>query len=164
MVQNVSGITTRQGELFPGAETGPQFYPVSAIDDLTAYLMTFGNGGAGSSIAANCPLRLSRTCRKEIPEADIDRWSIDSDTSVGRLRHLGPTEHLSETPPNWARPSIPLGYNKPVCPTRQREGKKLPLTQISIRGAWLSRWEPAPPSSARCGRPGCGLSRRPDPR
>src|SRR3989440_6015683 len=27
VVQNVSGITTRQGELFPGAAPGPQFYP-----------------------------------------------------------------------------------------------------------------------------------------
>ena len=32
VVQTVSGITSRQGELFPGAEPGPQFYPVSAID------------------------------------------------------------------------------------------------------------------------------------
>src|SRR5216684_6888282 len=42
VVQNVSGITTRQGELFPGAEPGPQFYPVSAIDYLTGYLIAFG--------------------------------------------------------------------------------------------------------------------------
>ncbi len=42
VVQNVSGITTRQGELFPGASPGPQFYPVSAIDYLTGYLMAFG--------------------------------------------------------------------------------------------------------------------------
>src|SRR6202166_2722117 len=42
VVQNVSGITTRQGELFPGAQPGPQFYPVSAIDYLTGYLMAFG--------------------------------------------------------------------------------------------------------------------------
>src|SRR4051812_45419344 len=35
VVQMVSGITTRQAELFPGAEKGqPQFYPVSAIDYL----------------------------------------------------------------------------------------------------------------------------------
>jgi crotonobetainyl-CoA:carnitine CoA-transferase CaiB-like acyl-CoA transferase len=32
VVQTVSGITSRQGELFPGAAPGPQFYPVSAID------------------------------------------------------------------------------------------------------------------------------------
>ena len=25
------------------------------------------------------------------PQADIDRWSIESDAPVGRLRHLGPT-------------------------------------------------------------------------
>src|SRR3954451_17110707 len=42
VVQNVSGITTRQGELFPGKEPGPQLYPVSAIDYLTGYLMAFG--------------------------------------------------------------------------------------------------------------------------
>src|SRR5947209_5403248 len=43
VVQNVSGITLRQGEVFPGAEPGaPQFYPVSAIDYLTGYLMAFG--------------------------------------------------------------------------------------------------------------------------
>ena len=42
VVQTVSGITSRQGELFPGAAPGPQFYPVSAIDYLTGYLMAFG--------------------------------------------------------------------------------------------------------------------------
>jgi hypothetical protein len=42
VVQNVSGITTRQSDLFPGASPGPQFYPVSAIDYLTGYLMAFG--------------------------------------------------------------------------------------------------------------------------
>src|SRR6266568_4260015 len=31
VVQTVSGITSRQGELFPGSAPGPQFYPVSAI-------------------------------------------------------------------------------------------------------------------------------------
>jgi hypothetical protein len=33
---------------------------------------------------------------KEIPQADIDRWSIDSDTPAGWLCHLGPTVRLSE--------------------------------------------------------------------
>ena len=45
VVQTVSGITSRQGELFPGAAPGPQFYPVSAIDYLTGYLMAFGAHG-----------------------------------------------------------------------------------------------------------------------
>jgi hypothetical protein len=29
------------------------------------------------------------TTSKEIPQAEIDRWSIDSDTPAGKLRHLG---------------------------------------------------------------------------
>ena len=41
-----------------------------------------------------------------------------SDTPVGRLRHLGPVVRLSETPPRWARPSVPLGSHEPVWPAR----------------------------------------------
>jgi crotonobetainyl-CoA:carnitine CoA-transferase CaiB-like acyl-CoA transferase len=140
VVQNVSGITLRQGELFPGAEPGPQFYPVSAIDYLTGYLMAFGamvalarrarEGGSWLvriSLAqtgrwlvdrGEVPAAELRDVPKEIPAADIDRWSIESNAPVGRLRHLGPTVHLSETPPHWARPSVPLGYNQPVWPPR----------------------------------------------
>ena len=117
MVQNVSGITTRLGELFPGAEPGPQFYPVSAIDYLTGYLMAFGamvalarrakEGGSWLvriSLAqtgrwlvdrGEVPEAALNDVAEEIPQADIDRWSIESDTPVGRLRHLGPTVQLS---------------------------------------------------------------------
>jgi hypothetical protein len=140
VVQNVSGITSRQGELFPGAEPGPQFYPVSAIDYLTGYLMAFGamvalarrarEGGSWLvriSLAqtgrwlvdrGEVPESALKDVPKEIPQADIDRWSIESDTPVARLRHLGPTVRLSETPPYWARPSVPLGHNEPVWPAR----------------------------------------------
>jgi len=140
VVQNVSGITTRQGELFPGAEPGPQFYPVSAIDYLTGYLMAFGamvalarrarEGGSWLvriSLAqtgrwlVNCgevPEASLKNVAKEFSEAEIDRWSIESDAPAGRLRHLGPTVRLSETPPRWARPSVPLGHNEPVWPAR----------------------------------------------
>ena len=41
-----------------------------------------------------------------------------SDTPAGKLRHLGPVVGLPLTPPYWARPSVPLGYNKPEWPTR----------------------------------------------
>src|SRR5467141_233743 len=42
VVQTVSGITIRQAECTPGTSSGPQFYPVSAIDYCTGYLMAFG--------------------------------------------------------------------------------------------------------------------------
>jgi crotonobetainyl-CoA:carnitine CoA-transferase CaiB-like acyl-CoA transferase len=140
VVQNVSGITTRQGELFPGAEPGPQFYPVSAIDYLTGYLMAFGamtalarrarEGGSWLvriSLAqtgrwlvglGEVPVAALGNVPKEFPPADLDRWTIESEAPAGKLRHLGPTVRLSETPPHWARPSVPLGYHEPVWPAR----------------------------------------------
>src|SRR5580700_3143107 len=42
VVQTVSGMTIRQAECIPGKSPGPQFYPVSAIDYCTGYLMAFG--------------------------------------------------------------------------------------------------------------------------
>jgi crotonobetainyl-CoA:carnitine CoA-transferase CaiB-like acyl-CoA transferase len=140
VVQTVSGITSRQGELFPGAEPGPQFYPVSAIDYLTGYLMAFGalvalarrTRQGGSWLVRISLAQVGRWLveRGQVPEAELkevpqeftpeelERWSMTSDTPVGRLHHLGPVARLSETPPRWARPSVPLGYNEPVWPAR----------------------------------------------
>jgi crotonobetainyl-CoA:carnitine CoA-transferase CaiB-like acyl-CoA transferase len=140
VVQNVSGITTRQGQLFPGAEPGPQFYPVSAIDYLTGYLMAFGAVVALARRAREggswlVRISLAQTGRwlvgrGEVPEArlhdipteftaaELDKWSIETDTPVGRLRHLAPTLQLSETQPHWARPTVPLGHHQPVWPAR----------------------------------------------
>ncbi len=140
VVQTVSGITHRQGELFPGAEPGPQFYPVSAIDYLTGYLMAFGalialarrTREGGSWLVRLSLAQIGRWLveRGQVPEAELSevpkeftpeelaRWTISSDTPAGRLQHLGPVVQLSETPPHWARPSVPLGYNEPAWPVR----------------------------------------------
>jgi len=140
VVQTVSGITNRQGELFPGASPGPQFYPVSAIDYLTGYLMAFGamvalarrvrEGGSWLvriSLAqtgrwlvgrGQVPEAQLKGVPKEFTPAELTRWSMSSDTPVGRLGHLAPVVRLSETPPRWARPSVPLGYNEPAWPAR----------------------------------------------
>ena len=140
VVQTVSGITSRQGELFPGAAPGPQFYPVSAIDYLTGYLMAFGAMVAlarrvregGSWLVRISLAQTGRWLvgRGQVPETDLkdvpkeftpeelERWTMTSDTPAGRLHHLGPVVRLSETPPRWARPSVPLGYHQPVWPAR----------------------------------------------
>jgi crotonobetainyl-CoA:carnitine CoA-transferase CaiB-like acyl-CoA transferase len=140
VVQTVSGITSRQGDLFPGAEPGPQFYPVSAIDYLTGYLMAFGalvalgrRARQGGSWLVR--ISLAQTGRwlvglgqvpesdlqgvaNDFTEAEIERWSLTSETPGGRLHHLGPVVQLSETPPHWARPAVPLGFHQPVWPDR----------------------------------------------
>jgi crotonobetainyl-CoA:carnitine CoA-transferase CaiB-like acyl-CoA transferase len=140
VVQTVSGITHRQGELFPGEKPGPQFYPVAAIDFLTGYLMAAGamvalarrarEGGSWVvriSLAqvgkwlvdqGQVPESKLKGIAKEFTPAELDGWSMVSNTPVGRLQHLAPVLRLSETPPRWARTMVPLGYNEPVWPAR----------------------------------------------
>src|SRR5258705_7980974 len=138
VVQTVSGITIRQAECFPGKSPAPQFYPVSAIDYCTGYLMAFG---AMVALARRTPVggrwlvRISlaqvgkwivdlgevpAAALKDIPAeftaSELERWSTVSETPSGRLGHLKPAVQLSETPPSWARPSVPLGYHRPMCP------------------------------------------------
>jgi hypothetical protein len=59
---------------------------------------------------------------KEVPaeftRAELEQWSTVSETPSGPLRHLKPVVHLSETQPYWARPSVPLGHNRPEWPSR----------------------------------------------
>jgi hypothetical protein len=57
---------------------------------------------------------------KEFTAAELERWSMTSNTPVGQLHHLAPVLQLSETPPHWARPMVPLGYNDPVWPARPK--------------------------------------------
>jgi crotonobetainyl-CoA:carnitine CoA-transferase CaiB-like acyl-CoA transferase len=140
VVQTVSGITSRQAEVVPVRTPGPQFYPVSAIDYCTGYLMAFGamvalarrarEGGSwlvrislaqvGKWIVdlGEVPETAARDAPAEFSPDEVERWSMVTDTPSGRLCHLRPTVQLSETPPYWARPSVPLGYHQPVWPER----------------------------------------------
>ena len=140
VVQTVSGITHRQGEVFPGAVPGPQFYPVSAIDFLTGYLMAFGASVAlarrtregGSWLVRISLAQVGRWLvqRGEVPAAELtnvakeftpeelERWKMTSNTPVGRLQHLAPVVQMSETPAYWDKPTVPLGYHQPVWPAQ----------------------------------------------
>lgn len=140
VVQTVSGMTMRQAEVVPGKTPGPQFYPVSAIDYCTGYLMAFGamvalghrarEGGSwlvrislaqvGKWIVdlGEVPAAALRGVAEEFAVGELERWSTVTETPSGRLRHLKPVVQLSETPPYWARPSVPLGYHQPVWPPR----------------------------------------------
>jgi crotonobetainyl-CoA:carnitine CoA-transferase CaiB-like acyl-CoA transferase len=138
VIQTVSGITHRQGERFPGAKPGPQFYPVSAIDFLTGYLMAFGAMHAlarraregGSWFVRISLAQVGRWLveRGQVPDSElkdlteeftpeeIAQWSMVSNTPVGKLQHLAPTIGMSETPPHWQRPTVPLGYHPAAWP------------------------------------------------
>jgi crotonobetainyl-CoA:carnitine CoA-transferase CaiB-like acyl-CoA transferase len=138
VIQTVSGITTRQAECFPGKTPGPQFYPVSAIDYCTGYLMAFGamvalarRAREGGSWLVRISLaqvgkwivdlgEVPAAALKDVPAdfaaGELERWSTVSETPSGRLRHLKPAVQMSETQPYWARPAVPLGYHRPVWP------------------------------------------------
>lgn len=141
VVQTVSGITSRQAEVVPATTPGPQFYPVSAIDYCTGYLMAFGamvalarRAHEGGSWLVRISLaqvgkwivdlgEVDETAARDAPTEftpeELKRWSTVTQTPSGQLRHLRPTVQLSETPPYWARPSVPLGFHEPVWPERE---------------------------------------------
>ena len=141
VVQTVSGMTARQAEIVPGKTAGPQFYPVSAIDYCTGYLMAFGamvalarraqEGGSWLvriSLAqvgkwmvdlGEVPAASLKDVPAEFGEDELERWSMVSETPSGPLRHLKPAVQMSETAPHWARPSVPLGYHRPAWPARE---------------------------------------------
>jgi crotonobetainyl-CoA:carnitine CoA-transferase CaiB-like acyl-CoA transferase len=138
VVQTVTGMTIRQAECIPGKFAAPQFYPASAIDYCTGYLMAFGamvalarrtrEGGSWLvriSLAqvgkwmvdlGEVPPTTLTSIPAEFTASELEHWSTVSETPSGRLRHLKPAVQLSETPPYWARPSVPLGYHLPVWP------------------------------------------------
>lgn len=140
VVQTVSGMTARQAEIVPGKTPGPQFYPVSAIDYCTGYLMAYGamialnrraqQGGSwlvrislaqvGKWILdrGEVPAEAARAAPTEFTPEELTSWSMISETPSGPLRHLRPVVQLSETPARWARPSVPLGYHQPEWPPR----------------------------------------------
>ncbi len=140
VIQSVSGIAARQAEIVPGPTKGPQFYPVSAIDYCTGYLMAAGTmialkrraqqGGSwmvrislaqvGKWIVdlGEIPAAALTGVPAEFTPEELDRWSMESQTPSGRLRHLAPVVKMSETPPRWARPAVPLGYHPPTWPAR----------------------------------------------
>ena len=72
VVQTVSGITSRQAEVVPGKTPGPQFYPVSAIDYCTGYLMAFG-----AMVALERRAREGGSWLVRISLAQVGKWIVD---------------------------------------------------------------------------------------
>jgi hypothetical protein len=72
---------------------------------------------------------------KEIPATEINRWSIASDTPVGRLRHLDPTVQLSEAPPRWPGPRSPRPSPAGLPAARRRGGIWSISASTQVQGA-----------------------------
>jgi len=135
IVQAASGMAHASGDA-----ARPRLLPVSAIDYVSGYLMAFGAMAAlarrareGGSYLVR--VSLARTGQwivdrglidraslagvpDDLPEEEIARLSTETAAPAGRVRHLKPVVTLSETPPFWARPPVPLGHHPPAWPPR----------------------------------------------
>jgi crotonobetainyl-CoA:carnitine CoA-transferase CaiB-like acyl-CoA transferase len=128
LAQTVTGIATAQG-----TPEEPRRLPVAACDYTTGYLAALGTlvalgrrareGGSYHVRASLCQSgmwfqRLGPTCDPDQATGlgNTDELTIENDTAWGRLRYLAPSVELSETPPRWVRPPVPLGTHPPVWP------------------------------------------------
>jgi crotonobetainyl-CoA:carnitine CoA-transferase CaiB-like acyl-CoA transferase len=120
IVQTVSGMAYAQG----GGEA-PKLLPCSAIDYVSGYLMAFG-----AMVALARRAREGGSWRVRVALARVGKWIVDRGmvdpagavepeaatmetlSPVGVIRHLRPVVEMSETPPRWERPPVPLGFNR----------------------------------------------------
>jgi crotonobetainyl-CoA:carnitine CoA-transferase CaiB-like acyl-CoA transferase len=130
IVQAVSGIAQANGD-----SAKPRLLPVSAIDYVTGYLMAFGvcvalarrahQGGSwlvrialarvGKWIVdrGTLPESVYRGLPEDLPAAELNELYAEMDAPDGRIRYLKPVLGLSDTPPYFSRPPVPLGYHPP---------------------------------------------------
>ena len=119
-----------------GTPDEPARMPVAACDYTTGYLAALGTlvalgrrareGGSYHVRASLCQTgmwfqRLGAACdpARASGVGDPADLTVESETAWGRLRRLTPAVELSETPPTWRRPPVPLGTHAPVWPDRQ---------------------------------------------
>ena len=135
IVQSVSGMALAYGD---GPK--PRLMPAAAIDYVSGYLMAFGamlalgrrarEGGSwlvrvalarvGRWIVDQGTIDPDRLARvpAELPPAEVARLTTETRSPAGLIRHLKPVVELSETPPYWARPPVPLGHHPAEWPAR----------------------------------------------
>lgn len=131
IVQTATGMA-----LVSGGGTEPRLMPVSAIDYVSGHLMAYGamvalarrvhEGGSWLvrvSLARTGKFIVDRGLLDaaslegvpgDLPAHEIARLTIETQTPLGRLRHLAPVVQMSETRARWTRPPVPLGTH-PAC-------------------------------------------------
>jgi crotonobetainyl-CoA:carnitine CoA-transferase CaiB-like acyl-CoA transferase len=132
LVQTASGFNSAEQEAFTAPE--PQPLPAQVLDHATGYLLALGVMGAlarrieaGGSWHVRVSLaqtghwlrQLGRIDGVNCPDPGFDDVADcleESASGFGRLTAVRHAAVMSETPPHWARPSVPLGTNIPEWP------------------------------------------------
>jgi len=132
LVQNANGLNVAEGEAAGLNEPKP--LPAQALDHGTGYLMAFAAMSAlarrasqGGSWHVRASLaqtghwfrKLGRIDGLACPDPNFDQVHDrleDSASGFGRLTAVRHAAVMTETPPRWARPSVPLGAHAPEWP------------------------------------------------
>jgi crotonobetainyl-CoA:carnitine CoA-transferase CaiB-like acyl-CoA transferase len=132
LVQTASGFNIAEAEAFGSPR--PKELPAQALDHATGYLLAFAvmtalkrQAEEGGSWHVRVSLaqtrswlrRLGRIDGMQCPDPKLDdvRDCLEETASgFGRLTAVRHSAVMSETPPRWVRPSVPLGTNAPVWP------------------------------------------------
>lgn len=144
-----TGLAQMQGE----PEGLPRLLNCAACDYVTGYLAALGvltalqrrvtEGGSWEvrvSLAQTgrwlrnfaVPHSIGTSVDLSVPSS----YFMESDTPLGRLRHLAPVVRMSETPPHWALPAVPLGYHPAAWAASAGSGTVFsPHRQFSQQGA-----------------------------
>jgi len=126
IVQTVSGMADASGD-----RTQPKLMPCAAIDYVSGYLMAYGAMVALARRAIEGGSWLVRAALARTGKWIVDRGTVDAGDApseepagltmqtaspAGMIEHLKPVVQMSETPPRWARPPVPLGHHRPEWP------------------------------------------------
>jgi len=133
LVQTASGLNDAEAQAFGSRE--PQALPAQALDHATGFLLAFTAMAAlkrcmeeGGSWHVRLALaqtgawlrRLGRIDGVHCPDpkfADVQDCLEESVSGFGRLTAVRHAAEMSETPPHWVRPSVPLGTHPAAWPS-----------------------------------------------
>jgi len=132
LVQTASGFNIAEAEAF--STPRPKELPAQELDHATGYLLAFAvmtalkrQAEEGGSWHVRASLAQTGTWLRRLgridgmtcadPAFDDVRDCLDETASgFGRLTAVRHAAVMSETPPHWERPSVPLGTHAPVWP------------------------------------------------
>lgn len=132
LVQTASGLNVAEAEAF--GQTEPRPLPAQALDHATGYLLAFATMTAlkrrverGGSWHVRCSLaqtgywlrslgRIDGMTRADPRTADVRDLMEEMPSGFGPISAVRHAATMSETPPRWLRPSVPLGTHAPVWP------------------------------------------------
>jgi crotonobetainyl-CoA:carnitine CoA-transferase CaiB-like acyl-CoA transferase len=133
LVQTASGLNDAEAKAFGSSE--PKALPAQELDHATGYLLAVATMSAlarraqqGGSWHVRCSLaqtghwfrNLGRIDGIKCPDprsADVRDLLEETPSGFGQLTAVRHAATMSETPPRWSRPSMPLGAHPPAWPT-----------------------------------------------